>query len=199
MTRRTSISWGTSRIRSTSDREQGGVLVEFAISITVLWLLVAATLDLGRAFVASQLLQTAARTSARAVALDDRTAWDAPFEAGLAAVFDPADAAAQDLELGPLEDRRVTPPARPPPPGAASPPRSAPCPHTTLLRPQSRLPLLLSLFMQLPLMPLRLHLRLLLRPLLRLLLRLPLQLLFFRPPTSRMSPATGATAIKWQT
>ena len=66
------------------------MLVEFAISITVLWLLVAATLDLGRAFVASQLLQTAARTSARAVALDDRAAWNAPFEEAIAAVFDPA-------------------------------------------------------------------------------------------------------------
>jgi len=66
------------------------VLVEFSISITVLWLLVAATLDLGRAFVASQLLQVAARTSARTLALDDRPAWDAAFQDGLAAVYDPA-------------------------------------------------------------------------------------------------------------
>jgi len=90
MTPRTCISLERSRTRSTSAREHGGVLIEFAISITVLWLLVAATLDLGRAFAASQLLQTAARAAARELALDDRAAWDAPFEDGLSAIYDPA-------------------------------------------------------------------------------------------------------------
>ena len=56
----------------------------------VLWLLVAAALDLGRAFAASHVLQSAARTAARDLALDDAVAWNASFDDALSQVFDPA-------------------------------------------------------------------------------------------------------------
>ena len=63
-------------------RQRGGVLVEFSVSVIVLWLLLAATLDLGRAFAASQLLQTAARAAAREMSLDDGPSWDDGFRDG---------------------------------------------------------------------------------------------------------------------
>lgn len=45
------------------------MLLEFSLSMVVLWLIVAATLDLGRAFAAAQLLQSAVRSAARELAL----------------------------------------------------------------------------------------------------------------------------------
>ncbi len=71
-------------------RQSGGVLVEFSVSMVVLWLIVAATLDLGRAFAASHVLQSAARSAAREIALADSLAWDADFDAALGQIFDPA-------------------------------------------------------------------------------------------------------------
>ena len=70
--------------------ERGGVLVEFSLSLIVLWLIVAATLDLGRAFAAAHVLQSAARSAARELALDDAIAWNASFDDALAAIFDPS-------------------------------------------------------------------------------------------------------------
>ena len=52
-----------------------------------LWLIAAATLDLGRAFAATHVLQNAARTAARELALRDAP-WDADFETALGRVFD---------------------------------------------------------------------------------------------------------------
>lgn len=83
-TRRTAL-----RSVSARRRERGGALVEFSVALLVLWLLVAATLDLGRAFASSHVLQTAARATARELALSD-LAWDARFEDALGAVFDPS-------------------------------------------------------------------------------------------------------------
>ncbi len=70
-------------------RRFGGVLVEFSVSMVVLWLIIAATLDFGRAFAASHVLQSAARSAARELALDDTVAWDASFDDALAGIFDP--------------------------------------------------------------------------------------------------------------
>ena len=53
-----------------------------------LWLIAAAIVDLGRAFSAAHLLQSAARSAAREIALDDETAWNAPFQTALERVFD---------------------------------------------------------------------------------------------------------------
>jgi len=62
--------------------------VEFAVSLIVLWLIVAATLDLGRAFAASHVIQSAARSATRTLALDDTQAWNASFADALPLVFD---------------------------------------------------------------------------------------------------------------
>lgn len=73
-------------------REGGGVIIEFSIAITVLWLILAATLDLGRAFAAAHLLQSAARTAARELALRP-LAWNADFDGQNGAIrdiFDPS-------------------------------------------------------------------------------------------------------------
>ena len=77
-----------SRARDTR-RRAGGILVEFCLSVMALWLIAAAIVDLGRAFSAAHLLQSAARSAAREIALDDETAWDAPFQTALERVFDP--------------------------------------------------------------------------------------------------------------
>ncbi|MDG2048570.1 MAG: pilus assembly protein [Myxococcota bacterium] len=72
-----------------SRHRAGGILVEFCISVMALWLIAAAIVDLGRAFSAAHLLQSAARSAAREIALDDETAWNAPFQTALERVFDP--------------------------------------------------------------------------------------------------------------
>ena len=82
--------------------ECGGVLVEFAVSIIALWLIVAAALDLGRAFASAHVLQSAARSAARQIALSGDLPWDASFEAALSRVFDP-DYLVVDADC--LEDR----------------------------------------------------------------------------------------------
>ena len=86
----TSVCRNSVSYRSAERAENGGVLVEFSLSLIVLWLVVAATLDLGRAFAASHVLQSAARSAARELALDDAIAWNAGFDDALAAIFDPA-------------------------------------------------------------------------------------------------------------
>ena len=68
--------------------EHGGVLLEFAISITVLWLIIAAALDLGRAFASAHVLQSAARSAARELALTADLPWNASFGSALRGVFD---------------------------------------------------------------------------------------------------------------
>ncbi len=68
-------------------RERGGVLVEFSVAVMALWLIVAATLDFGRAFAASHVLQSAARTATRALALQE-VAWNADFKTALGSVYD---------------------------------------------------------------------------------------------------------------
>ena len=70
-------------------RRSGGILVEFCLSVMALWLIAAAIVDLGRAFSAAHLLQSAARSAAREIALDDETAWNASFQTALERVFDP--------------------------------------------------------------------------------------------------------------
>jgi len=69
-------------------RRSGGALVEFSVSVVVLWLIVAATLDLGRAFAASHVLQSAARSAARELALDAEIPWNEPFEDAVERIFD---------------------------------------------------------------------------------------------------------------
>ncbi len=84
------MSGGLRRRRDLERRQHGGVLVEFSVSVIALWLIVAATLDLGRAFAASHVLQSAARAAARQLALDDDIRWDAPFGEAVRRIFDPA-------------------------------------------------------------------------------------------------------------
>ncbi len=81
------------------------MLLEFAVSIGVLWLIVAASLEFGRAYLASHVLQTAARTAARELALDADVAWNASFDDALSRVFD-ADYLVIDQEC--LEDEALT-------------------------------------------------------------------------------------------
>ncbi|MGH0034501.1 MAG: TadE/TadG family type IV pilus assembly protein [Myxococcota bacterium] len=64
------------------------MLLEFALTVAVLWMLVAGTIELGRMVAAGHLIQGAARTGARALALEP-TPVDATFEAALEMVFDP--------------------------------------------------------------------------------------------------------------
>ena len=67
-------------------RREGGILVEFCVSVMALWLIVAATVDLGRAFSAAHLLQSAARSAAREMALDGNR-WNATFQDALSNIF----------------------------------------------------------------------------------------------------------------
>ncbi len=69
--------------------QHAGVLVEFSVSLVVLWLIVAATLDLGRAFAAAHVLQSAARAAARELALQE-VPYEDDFREALLTVFDPA-------------------------------------------------------------------------------------------------------------
>lgn len=69
--------------------DRGAVLVEFALVIVVLYLLLAATVDLGRAFATQQLLESTARTAARELALRP-LGLATTFDEALAQVFDPA-------------------------------------------------------------------------------------------------------------
>ncbi len=68
-------------------RQRGAVLAEFAIVALLVWVLLAGTLELGRAFAAQHLIQNAARATARALSLEAAPA-DAEFEAALAGLFD---------------------------------------------------------------------------------------------------------------
>ena len=71
-----------------SHRREGGILIEFCVSVMALWLIMAATVDLGRAFSAAHLLQSAARTAARELALGGNS-WNAPFQDALLNIFRP--------------------------------------------------------------------------------------------------------------
>jgi hypothetical protein len=77
------------RANKQSRREAGGVLVEFSISIMALWLILAATLDFGRAFAASHLLQSAARTAARELSLNPELPYNLTFDRAIESIFDP--------------------------------------------------------------------------------------------------------------
>lgn len=79
--------------------ERGAALTEFAVVAVVAYLLMAGTLELGRALWAAHVLQGAARTAARALATAPSDA-EADFDAALAqaGLFDPA-ALALDLSL----------------------------------------------------------------------------------------------------
>ncbi len=63
--------------------------MEFSIAVMALWLIAAATLDLGRAFAAAHVLQSAARSAARELALQDDLPWNAGFELALSTIYDP--------------------------------------------------------------------------------------------------------------
>ena len=71
---------GVARLRGCR-RERGAAIAEFAVVSILLWLLLAGTLELGRAFAAQQILQNAASSAARDLALRELPA---NFE------FDPA-------------------------------------------------------------------------------------------------------------
>ncbi len=71
------------RLEASARRERGAIIAEFAIIALVVWVLLAGTLELGRAFAAQHLLQNAARATARALSLG-AFAEDATFEAALA-------------------------------------------------------------------------------------------------------------------
>jgi len=68
-------------------RRQGSALVEFALLAFVVWLILAGVLELGRAFSAQQILQHAARTIAREMALLELP-HDASFDEALRSVLD---------------------------------------------------------------------------------------------------------------
>ena len=55
----------------------------------VLWMLFAAIIEFGRMLLVGQTLQTAARSAARALALDDRFRSETSFQAALDSIFDP--------------------------------------------------------------------------------------------------------------
>jgi len=72
-------------------------MVEFALVIVVLYLLLAATVDLGRAFATQQLLESTARTAARELALRP-LGLATSFEQALGEIYDPA-ALVVDLDV----------------------------------------------------------------------------------------------------
>lgn len=74
-------------MRAPRDASRGAVLVEFALVMLVLYLLLAATLDFGRALSAQQVIQNAASGAARELALTPAAA-EADFSSALAQVFD---------------------------------------------------------------------------------------------------------------
>jgi len=75
--------------RARADRRAGAALAEMAISLVVLWALLAAIVEFGRMLFASELLQLAARAAARQLALDDSLAAESSFEDALARIYDP--------------------------------------------------------------------------------------------------------------
>lgn len=74
-------------MRAPHREERGSVLVEFALVMLVVHLLLAATLDFGRALAMQQVIQNAARATARELALTPAPA-DSDFRSALAAIFD---------------------------------------------------------------------------------------------------------------
>lgn len=86
---RTGTTGRTGRPDGGRRRERGAALVELAIGVLVLVLLLTATIELARAFFAAHVLQNAARTAARELALA-RIDADATFDEALqsAGVFD---------------------------------------------------------------------------------------------------------------
>ena len=68
--------------------ERGGVLLEFALSMGVLWMVVAGTIELGRMVAAGHLVQGAARSGARTLALASTPANDT-FADAIERIFDP--------------------------------------------------------------------------------------------------------------
>lgn len=97
---------GTSR-RPRRRRERGAVLAEVGLVALVLWMLLAALLELGRWLTAAQVLQNVAQATARAMALDDTARAEDDFSTALAPHFDPdwlvldLDALVACGELGP--------------------------------------------------------------------------------------------------
>jgi hypothetical protein len=76
--------------RSRRRRCGGGVLAEFALVASVLWMLLAGALDLGRALATANRLDAAARAAARALAVAERPAGETLAQAlAGAGVFDP--------------------------------------------------------------------------------------------------------------
>ena len=71
-----------SRAEASLRRKRGAVLAEFALVALLVWILLAATLELGRAFAAQHLLQNAARAAARALSLEAVEA-ETPFRSAL--------------------------------------------------------------------------------------------------------------------
>lgn len=79
----------TAPIATRARREQGAALAEFAILALLVWVLLAGTLELGRAFAAQHVLQNAARVASRELSLRERMA-EEPFAVALEAeIFDP--------------------------------------------------------------------------------------------------------------
>ena len=81
----------TAPIATRSRRERGAALAEFAILALLVWVLLAGTLELGRAFAAQHVLQNAARVAARELSLRELNA-ELPFEGdggALKEIFDP--------------------------------------------------------------------------------------------------------------
>ncbi len=82
------------------------MLLEFALTMGILWMLVAGTIELGRMVAAGHLIQGAARSAARALALDP-AAVNAPFVDVVGNVFDP-DYLVIDVQACEAEDLTVT-------------------------------------------------------------------------------------------
>ncbi len=76
------------RAEASARRESGAAIAEFALVALVVWVLLAGTLELGRAFAAQHLLHNAARATARALSLEAVEA-QTDFETALAGLFDP--------------------------------------------------------------------------------------------------------------
>lgn len=75
--------------RRTQARQRGSILIEFALVVLLLSLLLAATVELGKAVYSAQAAQNAARVAARELALAPLPP-QATFDEALATVFDPA-------------------------------------------------------------------------------------------------------------
>ncbi len=71
-----------SRAEVRARRQRGAAIAEFAVVALLVWVLLAGTLELGRAFAAQHLLQNAARATARALSLEAVEA-ETPFRSAL--------------------------------------------------------------------------------------------------------------------